>query len=88
MALVVNQSKDDVTVIILDDNGRTGEAEALTRIFAKYGRLMPELDELANALTSLPYESDDIDADAPVDEAIVREVKNQGMADWLGVKRG
>ena len=64
MALVVNQSKDDVTVIILDDNGRTGEAEALTHIvlfFAKYWRLMPELDELANALTSLPYESEEID---------------------------
>ena len=86
MALVVNQSKDDVTVIILDDNGRTGEAEALTRIFAKYGRLMPELDELANALTSLPYESEKIDNDL-FSEAVTREVRNQSVADWLGVKR-
>lgn len=87
MALVVNQSKDDVTVIILDDNGRKGEAEALTHIFAKYGRLMPELDELANALTSLPYESEEIDTDL-LSEAITREVRNQSVADWLGVKRG
>jgi len=86
VALVVNQSKDDVTVIILDDNGRTGEAEALTRIFAKYGRLMPELDELANALTSLPYESEKIDNDL-FSEAVTREVRNQSVADWLGVKR-
>ena len=48
---------------------------------------MPELDELANALTSLPYESEEIDTDL-LSEAITREVRNQSVADWLGVKRG
>lgn len=61
MALVVNQSKDDVTVIILDDNDRTGEAEALTDLLDQHPTLsedFPVLDELANALISLPYEEE------------------------------
>ena len=80
MALVVNQSKYDVTVIILDDNGRRGEAEALTNLFVRITRMhtvegikfsaeFPELDELTNALTGLPYEDDeettDIDRKRP-----------------------
>lgn len=44
MALVTSDT--DLTVIILNNV----EAEALTHIFERFGRLMPELDELANAL--------------------------------------
>ena len=64
---------------------------------AKFSADYPELDELTNAMatkdlgsayrpnTSSPNYMVD-DSDMPVSEAIVREVKNQGMADWLGVK--
>ena len=39
-------SGSDITVIVLDND----EASALAHIFETYGRLMPELDELANAM--------------------------------------
>jgi hypothetical protein len=44
MALVTNDQT--TTVIILNNT----EAEALANIFETFGRLMPELDELANAM--------------------------------------
>jgi len=42
-------SGKDMTVIVLDSE----EANALAHIFETYGRLMPELDELANAMLGL-----------------------------------
>ena len=39
-----------LTVIVLN----SAEAEALTHIFVKYGRLMPQLDELANSMIGRP----------------------------------
>tara|TARA_R110002020_G_scaffold39307_2_gene117044 strand:+ start:719 stop:919 length:201 start_codon:yes stop_codon:yes gene_type:complete len=44
MALVT--SDQNMTVIILNNT----EAEALANIFESFGRLMPELDELVNAM--------------------------------------
>lgn len=67
MALVT--SDQSMTVIILDNT----EAEALADIFETFGRLMPELDELANAMLgekmAFAYENDeettDIDRKRP-----------------------
>ena len=95
MAIVVSDSKE-MTVIILE---REDEAIALAELLdVAPPELAVVLDELTNAMltkdlgsayrpnTSSPnYMVDNLDM--PVSEAIVREVKNQGMADWLGVKR-
>ena len=95
MAIVVSDSKE-MTVIILE---REDEAIALAELLdVAPPELAVVLDELTNAMltkdlgsayrpnTSSPNYMVD-DSDMPVSEAIVREVKNQGMADWLGVKR-
>ena len=95
MAIVVSDSKE-MTVIILE---KEDEAIALAELLdVAPPELAVVLDELTNAMltkdlgsayrpnTSSPNYMVD-DSDMPVSEAIIREVKNQGMADWLGVKR-
>ena len=83
MAIVVSDSKE-MTVIILE---KKDEAIALERLLdLAPPELGVVLDELTNALTSLPYESEKIDNDQ-FGKAVAREVRNQSVADWLGVNR-
>ena len=44
--------RDDLTVLLLNPD----ETKALTHIFATYGCLMPELDELANTMLGVSDE--------------------------------
>jgi hypothetical protein len=49
---VAEVTSGELTVIVLD----SVEAKALAHIFEYYGRLMPELDELANTMIGVDYE--------------------------------